>query len=302
MSKPILAVTCTLGLAILALGFATWQFRNQSLEQFDRAETAQVQAGLARATSDTAQGGATWAHGTADAAQEAATSARATADAAGTISAASVATTQAGLAFAGATADAEQFKVGQTEQAAHSAATRAMIRETEQARTLSCDKPIDLTLIPANQTYFMLHPGGAETAIPVDEKGAHSLSIKTQDSILFHYHPSTEVEIFYVKCLFVQVFLLNSNPETPATFDFALWYPAKSGWSTNDGKNTLGWGENLIEVESPDDVVSRGGDIYFVLRDNGTTNAQVLQLGFTLVLLNSHGTERTIRTTANSAQ
>jgi hypothetical protein len=277
-----------LGLGVIVLGFVAFQLRNQSMQEFARAATAEAQAESAHATADTARADAAAAHATADAAE--------------TASAASVENAQSVRASASATADANQANARQTEQAAQAVATTAAVRETEQAQILACDKPIDLTLIPENQTYFKLLPRGAEAAIPLDEKGIKPLSIKAQDSVLFHYHPSTDVEVYYVKCLFFQVYFLNSDSDEPPSFDFSLWHPAESGWSINGGKNKLGSGQNLIEIVSPDDVVSREGDIYLSLRDYGTSKATILKMGFTLVLVNRNGTERTIRSTVDSTQ
>lgn len=289
MAKSILIVFfAILGLAVIVLGFVAFQLRNQSIEEFARAGTAEAQAVLAHATAETALGDAAAAHATADAAE--------------TASAADRENAQSVSASASATADANEAHNRQTEQAVQAAAATAAARETEQAQILVCDKPVDLRLIPENQTYLALVPRGAEAAIPLDEKGIKPLSIKPQDSLLFHYHPSTDVKIYYVKCLFFQVYFMNSNSDKPPNFDFLLWYPTQSGWSINGGKNKLGLGKNLIEIESPNDVVSRDGDIYFSLRDYGTSKATILKMGFTLVLLNRNGLERTIRSTIDSVQ
>ncbi len=217
----------------------------------------------------------------------------ATAEANGTVEGPARSTATAEATAAGAAASARA-----TAQSAQATATVAA-RVAEEAKLLSCEAPIDSQALPRRTWAAVTPPPLFVYATPFDANGTGPFSVQDGEQKLFHYRPLVNHEPFVlVKCLFLHVSVPSSPDSAPATLNFSIWSPTSGGWSINGGKNKLAWGENLVEIQNPDSLVSRQSDLYFAIRNYGAQSITIQRLNLTLWLINSDSTYTIIRPTS----
>ncbi len=143
------------------------------------------------------------------------------------------------------------------------------------------------------------HPGVPipdyfKSAKPFDMKGIGPLSLAGGDFPLFHYRPTDNPKnIDVVKSLTLQVTTVKTSGNPGPTLDFQFYDLEGGGWGINGGKNRINWGVNNIDIQFPDQYVSRKGDIYLAIRNFGTETVELKSINFTLVVRNEDGTQVT---------
>jgi hypothetical protein len=125
--------------------------------------------------------------------------------------------------------------------------------------------------------------------------GSGPVSIAGGKNPYYHYRPAAEPKaIQSVKSLTLHVVFAQTSGSPAPTLMFNL-FANGGGWGINGGHNQFTWGVNDIELQNPDDYVSRKGDITIQFLNVGKQQIEVKSINFTLVTTNVDGTESTYK-------
>jgi hypothetical protein len=125
--------------------------------------------------------------------------------------------------------------------------------------------------------------------------GSGPLTIAGGKNPYYHYRPTADPKaIQSVKSLTLHVVFAQSSGSPAPTLMFNL-FANGGGWGINGGHNQFNWGVNDIELQNPDDYVSRKGDITIQFLNVGKQNIEVESINFTLITANVDGSESTYK-------
>jgi hypothetical protein len=144
------------------------------------------------------------------------------------------------------------------------------------------------------ERYQVVAEPNMQPALSFSSAGAGPISISYGRDLLLHFQPNELAsKIEFVKSLTLHIATTDSSRFGMTTVVFSLWDFKNAWWGVNNQMDhKLAWRESHILFPSPDNYVSRTGEFYLLLRnDGGTEPVELADINFTLVVQNTDGTE-----------
>jgi hypothetical protein len=138
-----------------------------------------------------------------------------------------------------------------------------------------------------------VHPSYRHNAQSFTSAGTGPTSIAYGRDLLLHFQPNELAsKIEFVKSLTLHIATTDSSRFGVTTVVFSLWDFKNAWWGVNNQMDhKVAWRESHILFPSPDNYVSRTGEFYLLLRNDGETEpVELADVSFTLVVQNTDGT------------